>query len=376
MTQPDAFTGTAWEGYDQTQDPTANNWSRGNGAYDLCETPQHNIEGRHFAAVRAPGWHKLGVVFDRPATAEELLVAAGADYPVFKRPLFAAVEDNDASIGTTRVSGKVAICRPGQVSGVQVLGIGSPSYQVVTNREAFVEFGDQIMDVAEPLAATCGVLYDGKRAFMCWRLPRSIVVERCEDQHELWLLVCHSHDQSQPLTVAITPLRTVCSNTERWNLGKALSKWTVKKTANANIRLQEVRTSLKLSYEYADTFEQELNRLARIPLNTQAFEQIIAHEFGPGPDAGKVAETKWNAKRDILVDLFATAETQANIRGTALAGIEAVGEYCDWMTPARATAGFTDADGYRFWRALDEEKSVTRPKEAMRKAVLAYAASR
>src|SRR5215831_371525 len=373
ITAPGNFAGTAWADYQPTQDPTVANW--GGSDYDRIEKGitdglEKTAQGASFAAVRAGGWHQLGTVFDRPATAEELLVTANADYPVFLRPLYAGIEE-DSQVGTATVPNMASICRPAADGGVQVLGVGSKNYQQISNREAFVQLGDAVVDVAEPTAATCGVLYGGKRAFMCWRLPQGLMVGGV-DAHELWLLVCHAHDLSQPLIAAITPLRTVCQNTERYNLRNVVSRWTMKKTRNAKVQLQQVRDALKLSWEYTNELDKIATELLNTPMTNARFEAIITQEFGPGEDAGKRAENAWDEKHTKLMELFAVADTQANIRGTAWGAAQAVGEYQDWMTKA-IQKGWDSPDAYRFWRSVSGEKSTQQPKDAMLRAVREYA---
>jgi phage/plasmid-like protein (TIGR03299 family) len=379
---------SVWDDYDPSKDQTVQGWG-GAGAFDVHESPRpadSRIEevapGQHsFAAVRAGGWHKLGTVFDEPVSAEKLLTTANADYDVFLLPDAAVVTDTTTGATyTVNDPTKRKICRRHPVTGeIQVLGTSSPNYQVVSNRQAFIDFGDQIIDTAEPVAATCGVLYQGKRAFMCWRLPRDVKVGGV-DEVQLWMLVCHSHDLSQPLIAALTPLRTACANTERWNLRNSVWRWSMKKTANAQARLQDVREALKLSYAYADEMQELGDALLSSPMSVTAFDKIIAREFGPADDiTEKRTLDAWDRKRGALIDLFAKADTQANIRGTAWAGLNAVGEYCDWSTRVQAgtaaAAGFDNPDGYRFWRSIEAEKTVTNPKNAMLRAVREYASA-
>lgn len=391
LAQGPMFDGT----YDPSTDPTVSNW--GGSAYDRAENNvTHNIDesvpGGAFASVRAPGWHNLGTVHDKQVSASELLTSAYADYEVFKSPDFAHVERPWLNAnGTPVMIGDVAqttivqvedkakrkLCRIHPTSGeIQVLGTCSPSYQPVNNREAFVGFGDALIDVAEPNVSTCGVLYEGRQAFMCWKLPKGIEVGGV-DAMEWWLLVHTSHDLSRPLTAAITPLRTVCQNTVRWNLARAKSRWSIKHTANAKLALTEARTALKLSYQYTDEWDRIAEELVATPLMPSVFDRIITENFGPGEDAGKKAQENWEDKRTQLIYLFAKADTQANVRNTAWAGVQAIGEFCDWMTPVKPqtvkVGGWANADGYRFWRSLDEEKTVTRPKKAALRMMADYA---
>lgn len=386
MTSP-MFDGT----YDPTVDPTVDDWSgngRTGGSYDRAERAlQDGIDKSGdtpaFASVRTPAWHKLGVTFDHQVTAEELLLAAGADYPVFKAPLTTTVTLDPGTMGswgvvgpegktlTATVPGKMATYRLHPSTGeIQALGVVSEKYPVVTNREAFLGFGDALINLATPSVATCAVLYEGRRAFMCWKLPQGMMIGGV-DSVELWLLVETSHDGSRPLTAAVTPIRAVCQNTVRYGLRNAKARWSIRHTRNMNLAVKDAQASLGLVQDYADQFTAMAEHLLSTPMTNAVFAAIIDKEFGPGDDAGKKAEANWDEKRTKLVHLFATADTQANVRGTAWAGVQAVGEYCDWGTQVQVKGW--DADGYRFWRSLDGEVTITRPKLAALAAIGRYA---
>lgn len=383
------------ETYDPTTDPTATNWNgQGPGgaqtAYDLAERQiKHGIEQipgapASFASVRAPAWHNLGTVHTEQVSALKLLQSANGDYDVIKVPDFAHIEvpvldasgapalwsDGRPMTTTKQIEdpSKRKLVRQNPVNGEwNILGTSSATYQPINNRTAFVDFGDALIDVAEPNAATCGVIRDGKQAFMCWKLPKEVLVGGV-DAIEWWLLVRTSHDLSAPLTAAITPLRTVCQNTCRWNLAHALSSWSVRHTAKADLALAEAREALKLSYAYTDLWTDLATRMIDTKVTLQKFDEIIKANFGPTEDAGKVALDRWDQKRGKLIDLFAIADTQANVRNTAWAGLQAVTEFCDWETKVDETRlgkSWQNAQGYRFWRSLEGEKSVTRPKQAM-----------
>jgi len=369
----DQWTGTAFESYNPASDPTVENWGAAvdTGERAMADGIDQSVGG--FASVRAPAWHKLGTVFDRPASAEELLVAAGADYPVYLEESAAVRRDpagNPIEIITDDRTRKVMRVHP--VTGAhQILGTASPAYQVFTNRDSFLTFGDALVDVASPNAATCGVLFDGRQAFMSWKLPKGIMVYG-RDAVELWLLVHTSHDGSRPLTVAVTPLRTVCQNTCRYNLGKAISRWSIKHTRNASLAIQQAREALKLTYQYTEEWGRVADALLDTPMNVRTFEQIIAQEFGPaeGVTAKRTLDA-WDEKRAKLLHLFAQAETQDNIRNTTWGAVQAVGEYVDWGTKVQVKT--MDPDGYRFWRSMDGDKVVEGPKRAILRVARQFA---
>ena len=371
MTQP-----SAWDDYDPAADTTTSTWGRSRtDAYEGIKPTDSRIDetadGHAFASVIGKGWHNFGTVFDSPQSAETLLNTANADYDVFTRPMFA-----DLGGSMIPVPGKVVICGSYPTSAdTTPFGTGSDNYTPVSNREAFLDFGDQLVQATEPLAATCGVLYGGRRAFMCWRLPRNLMIGG-RDAHELWLTVLHSHDQSWPLTVMCGTVRTACANTCRYNLRTAVNKWTVRKTANVAVRLQEVHEAMQMTMAYTDEYERVANGLVNVPMSDSTFEKIITANFGPGEDPSKKATTRWEIKRGVLMQTFRFADNLAPVRGTSYAALQAVGEFADHMMGVRTTkdtATFTTPEAYKFWRAWDNNPEIMRPKERMMASVRAYA---
>lgn len=385
MTQPEMPAGAP-----TNYDPTVKDWAIADAAeYKNLDGIEKSADGddakASFASVGVGAWHNLGVVTTEQVTAEQLLVMANADYEVFLTPSFAKLTrpmldkaGNPVTIPGTdepmtetieaEDPNKRHICRfHPTTAALQVLGTSSPKYVPISNRDHFINFANAILDVAEPTVSTCGVLYDGKQAFMSWRLPKGVLVDgQSGDGADLWLLAHTSHDLSAPLTCAIVPVRPVCRNTIRVGLKKMRSKWTVKHTANAKLSLEAARTALKISYEYADEWMDLMEQLAATPVSVDEFDTMIAAMWGPGEDASKIAETVWEPKREKLVHLFTEAPTAGGLNGWG--ALNAVGEWCDWNSKAPAAAKFqTDsgaggADGYRFWRSMNDEKSVTQPK--------------
>lgn len=371
-------------------DPTINDWGT---TYDAAENPlKHGIDesvpGGAFAAVRDPAWHRLGKVHEGQVTASTLLVSAYADYPVFLVDDYAirmvpvlAGDGKPMMVGDKPFLKeeraldpyKKKICRMHPHTGaLQVLGTSSPTYQPITNRELFVDFADMLIDAAEPTVSTCGVLYDGRQAFMSFKLPGSVTVGD-EDASELWLVAHTSHDLSRPATVAIVPIRTVCQNTLRVGLTQARSRWSIKHTKNAKLVLQQAKESLKLGYKYADEWVDVMEKLAMEELTTTGFDQLITDLWGPDEDASKRALDSWDERRGKLLHLFKDAPTAAG--QTAWGGLNAVGEFCDWETKVAAKSfaaesGTGGDDALRFWRSLDGEKSVTTPKTDMLHALV------
>lgn len=379
------------------QDPTVSGWGR---TYDVAEGPRHlideTVKGGAFASVRLPAWHGLGVVVEHPIPALDLLQLAKADYPILRGPVTTTIEvpmttpagdplyvpgyRDEAGERVQQTQQVTAtderntnICRIHPESGaLQILGQASKSYPLWTPREILVGFGDAITRLGEPEVATCGVLDDGRRAFMCFKLPRGVLVGGMRDETiQLWLVVHTSFDQSMPTTAVVTPLRAVCANTVRAGIAAALARYTIRKTKNADLQLKQAAAALELVPEFAKALQAKTDAMVETTMTDSAFLALVRDLWGPGEDPGKTAQTVWDAKESKLVELFTKADTQANVRNTAWGALQAVTEYVDWNTKA---AGTNDAErnATRFRRSfIESEKTGANAKDAMLQRVLA-----
>ena len=144
-----------------------------------------------------PPWHGLGTRLDNPATATEAIVAAGLDYQVELTRL--------TTIDGIPVPQRVAVVR----SDTQdVLGVVSPAYVPVQNRQAF-GFLDAIAAEGGIRYHTAGALRRGERVWLLGKLPGEIRVKDSDDVTEKYLLLSNSHDGSSALRVYFTPVRVV-----------------------------------------------------------------------------------------------------------------------------------------------------------------------
>jgi len=364
-------------GYDVTED----DWGK---KVDIAEGPDHGIDGDSFAG-RRPAWHKLGTVFDPKIhgdlSALRILQLANADYEIITSPVIAKAQvpyspGSDLNVWKEAVDPNlINICRLHPKTGeLQIIGQGSKTKKLWTNREIFVDFADALIDVAEPTVSTCGVTNGGRSAFMCFKLPGEMLIGG-QDAVELWMTSHTSYDGSAPTEVVVSLMRTVCQNTLRYNLKNAVTRYTVKRTANAKLNIQQAREMLKMTYKYAERVKDLGETLVARPMSTNQFDTLITKMWGPGDDATKVAQTKWTQRFDKLHHLFAEAGTQAGIRHTAWAGVQAITEFCDWeaKVDAKVATRWADnggADGYRLWRSLTGEKTITKPKDDIVDAVL------
>lgn len=366
-----------------TIDPTIEGWG---STYDVAEGPNHQIDtsvpGGAFASVRDKAWHNLGTVREGQVDALTLLQDAYGDYPVWKvEPSYISFPVLDSQGQPVKDAGgePVYIDRKVDRQGntvmtvrenphskeIEVLGNVAPSYPVWTGREVFVGFADALIEVAHPTVSTAGVLYGGRQQFMSFKLPEGIKIGDT-DSAELWLIAKTSHDGSCKASFAASPIRTVCQNTWRVGLSKAVSRWDLKHTKNAKFNLQAAREALDLTYGFAKGWAAEACDLLDFAMSTAKFEKVLEDTFGPGEDASKRAQDAWDAKLGKLLGLWRGDTVQgAGIGGTAWGAVNVVSEYAQWVSGNMVSAERHDMDdtGYRMWRAIDGEKTFARPVE-------------
>jgi phage/plasmid-like protein (TIGR03299 family) len=362
-------------------DPTNADWGQGvdPGERKVAHLIDATVGG--FAARYYGAWHDLGAVTKDPnATAEDLLKLAGADYPIFRTPILARVKAPVSPGSPLEIvhevedPRKVNICRLHPATGIpDILGQASPSYPLWTPRDVFLGFADHIIAAAQPTASTCAVLDGGRRVVMSFELPKDIKVGGMPDEGvRIWVVVITSFDQSTPTISYLTTIRPVCSNTVRAGRAQKFAEYVVRKTKNAELRVQFAREALSLVPDFTAAAEQEWNELLDIEVSNAKFEQIVTGLFGPGEEPAKAAQTVWDAKFAQLVQLFSKADTTANVRNTGYAAVQAVTEYVDWNTKVKVKDGQTEQSAH-LWRSISGEKTAEVPKRAITERVLALA---
>jgi phage/plasmid-like protein (TIGR03299 family) len=377
-------------------DPTEKVW--GTGGWDAIERKvTHGIQGNDFAAVGYQAWHELGTVAPQGTTAPELFKLAGADWDAFHAPVLTEVqvpatqEDGsplwvpgyrDPATGERVQQTKLMkaedpnarnVCRINPHTGaLEILGQTSAKYGIIQHRTLFLDFAEGLLNLTDPAVATCGVLFGGKQVFMCWKLPESISVDGVDDALQLWLLARTSHDRSIPAQVAITPVRTVCFNTTRWNIANAVSKMSIRHTRNAQASLEQAREALGMTNKYGEALGREARMLLSTPMSLGKFEQVVTKAFGPGDEPSKKAADEWDTKMAKLIELW-KAPTQDSGRDTAWGALNTVIEYQDWNTRYQNKSAGIGEVGGRFWRSITDNPDVTNPKLRMVAALREYA---
>lgn len=245
-----------------------------------------------------------------------------------------AVEQREDGVHTLPVPG-FATVRTHPFNGApEALGVVGSSYTPIQNEE-HAEFLNHLTDQSGAVFDTAGSLRGGRQIFVTMQLRESMNVGGT-DRVDLLIAALNSHDGSSAFRVLVTPVRVVCANTQAAALNNHVSSISIRHTASARAAVQAARDVLGLTFAYCDAFQAEAEQLLETAMTDAAFDGLITRVFGPtdanAPTRTPRAESK---RRRTLAALFADSQTQANIRGSAWAGYQAVTEYVDHFAPVR-----------------------------------------
>lgn len=300
-----------------------------------------------FASANVAAWHQLGTVFDGKMTAQEALDAANlSGWNVRKSPMETTVGGKKIVVPGMYLTVRDNPVRKGQVDVLGKYPV-SEGYKHIQN-EDHVAFLDTLVDESGAHFETAGALHGGSQIFVTMKLPGHIMVGGV-DPVENYIAAMNSHDGSMSFTGMITPVRVVCANTQNMAFQNNSHIFRIRHTTNADRNIvAKAREALDISFKYLEAFQAEAEKLIQTTMTQARFEAIIAKEFGVAEDASPAARTRAEKRLDEMTKLFADAQTQEGIRGTAWAGLNALTEWADHFSGVRGE----DADTSRAVKAI------------------------
>jgi phage/plasmid-like protein (TIGR03299 family) len=300
----------------------------------------HEIET--MAYVGEVPWHGLGTRLPAMPSVDEMLVQAGLDWTVSKRPLFTS-RASDAGGELVHVPGHKALVRD---TDNRVLSVVTDRYVPVQNRDAF-EFFRRFCDAGHLELETAGSLKGGG---FIWALARigqdfntGLPIPGQADEVRNYLLLMNSHQATHALTVQFTPIRVVCWNTLNLAMGAGL-----RGTGERVFRMPHLREfdeearrlaaeTLGLLDDQIGQFKELVATLSRTPFPVEARDPYIRAVFGlPAPGEEREAERTNGSeagKRLVpkVLEAFDHAPGQDlhSARGTAWGAVNAVTWFVD-----------------------------------------------
>jgi len=204
---------------------------------------------------------------------------------------------------------------------------------------------------------TAGSLRGGRQVFITMKLPETLTVGGI-DSIDLNIAALNSHDGTSSSKILITPVRVVCANTQAAAIGNHVSSIAIRHTRNAKATVQIARETLGLSFAYCAAFQAEAEQLIQTAMTASEFQALTRRIFGDAPnDATKRTRDADRQRQTRLAPLFHNADTQANIRGTAWAGYQAVVEYLDHHAPVRDSRNAATARATRLLTSDERAKT-------------------
>lgn len=313
-----------------------------------------------FVSAREHAWHRLGVVLpDNFTVAEAMEHAKLGNWDVRKLPIF-ATEITDDGVTNIEVPGRYAIVRTNPVTGAtEPLSAGQGEQYTPIQNEQHGEFLTTLTDSFGAVLETAGSLNGGKRVFFSMKMPRTMMIGGV-DAVDLYAIAQNYHDGTGAFHALVSPVRPVCANTLAAAMSTAKSNFRIRHTSGAMTQIAAAREALELTFQYADEFEAEAEKMIQATINakqlTSALDRVWAK---PKADADSIQMRRWTDRRHKIVMLADESQTLQTVKGTRWGAYQAVTEYLDWYAP---TTGQRDAETVRAERVasgvLDSFKSL------------------
>ena len=208
-----------------------------------------------------PAWHGLGTVVEEAPSPVDALKISGLDWEVEKSGSLAAVRQDG---GMSYCSDRVATIRK---DTNDILGVVSPSYQVIQNEELF--------DVAYKLGGgvkveTAGSLKNGRQVYVLLKGDTFDATNRGAEVTE-YLALMKSFDGTLSYSALPTSVRIVCANTLSMALSTGSRNMFKVKHHGVNIddKLQAMREALVCYRETGSMFRDVVGKLSMHTWNQQ-----------------------------------------------------------------------------------------------------------
>ena len=314
-------------------------------------------------------WHKLGTRVAGLQTAENMLMAAGADFDVVITRV-AAVDSEGNLIRNSDGSALIindsrATVRQNMDGSFDSLATVGTRYEIRQNSEVLQRAlavvgaysGDVVMD-------TVGVLRGGARFFATISLG-ALVIDPAgiNDKIARYLVVSSGHDGVWPIRYANTDIRAVCNNTVIMGLKEAERTFTARHTRNVDTALEDAQQVLKISTAWGRQFELQAEKMLRVkmPLGSSKIDEVLLKVF---PEEKGTMRQKKN--RDETMTLIRSIyRNEKNAGGYGFNGWSMYNAIVEYLDHYRGTSAHE-----RALASMDETSSVTQKKLIAQHAVV------
>ena len=286
-------------------------------------------------STREKPWHGLGTIVSEAPASKEALELAGLDWNVIQRKIYTA---DGAPIQGYRVNIRDR--------DEKILGVVSDRYRVVQNQDAF-QFTDALLGEGVRYE-TAGSLESGKRVWMLAKLPKEYIISG--DQISPYLVFSNSHDGSNAIKVAMTPVRVVCSNTLNLALETSKRCWSAKHTTNIAEKLKEAQDTLLFAERYMNELGKEIHELQLIKMTDKKILEYIEQLLPMQDDMSIIQKKNIRNLRENLKQRYFDAPDLLDVGRNAYRFVNAVSDFATHNKPLRETVNYKEN---LFMRTLD-----------------------
>ena len=244
----------------------------------------HQVETMAYAG-NVP-WHGLGKAVSSEMTPEEMLVEAGLNWTVSKRPSYTTNSPDVMNLlnpageaNFLHVPDHFHLVRD---SDNTILSSCGDKYEPFQNHEV-MDFFKRFTDAGEMQMETAGSLRNGKDIWGLAKLSEKFAVTLPgNDKVESYLLLNSPHVSGTALTIMLTPIRVVCNNTLTMALKDQTSKFRVLHLQMFDEEIMRAaEEALGLSSKTMSSFKDAVTLLSKKKATNEAVGNFVAELFAP-----------------------------------------------------------------------------------------------
>lgn len=319
----------------------------------------HEVETMAFA--NAVPWHGLGKQVSDDLTPKEMMVAAGLDWRVEKRPIYfkspIVTADDEAFEQDTHVGGKMALVRDSDNRCMDVVG---EDWNPVQNEEVFDFFNRYCGEMGAKME-TAGSLRGGQMVWGLANMGEGFVLPD-GDAVKGYLLMSSHHKSGRSTQIRLTGIRVVCANTYALAMGSA-TQGAYRQTHMSEFDPEAAQKHLGLYREAIFAGQREAEALVKIKVDRKKTLDVLTRIFQPfGGDEDKRLEAVYR-NEDLLSrqvkDVMKSVETGVGATPENAWGVfNGVTHYADHVAGRGNDSRLYSAWNGKMARAKEDAKSL------------------
>lgn len=297
----------------------------------------HEIETMAFAG-REP-WHGLGNRVDPNTSVDDMLLAAGLDWEVKLRPIFAQAETGEM----IKLPLRRALVRS---SDNKVMSVTGDLWKPFQNRDA-LEFFREYTEMGGAKLETAGSLRGGKVIWALASINDGFTVNRT-DHTKGYVLLISPHEVGKAITVRTTTVRVVCANTMALAESNNAAQYSQNHLSKFNV--SAAKETIGLAREQLHQAHLDAQTLSKMKLSEFDTVRFLASFFQPTPEGVKqeafVDEllNSPNTRSKILENVLSSVnDAPGATPGTAWGVLNGVTHWVDHVAGAKPEARLFNA---------------------------------